>query len=212
MASEERRQRQQQVGYRCPACDAELFGWAVARDPLGSSGIVLDRCEECGLVVNRAAEPPDVGAELALLERRRGGIVAPNRRSWQASIGAAQWAGLELERRRLHLTQESARLLLEGRDWIVAGVGTPFSLAAYARMWQTLVNAFTLRENFARELRAGRLRPRRSRERAALALDGLVTLLLALPLAILALPAELAATVAARGGELTIDAVGPPEA
>ena len=86
-----------------------LYGWTAAHDPLDRGRrIVLDRCESCGLSVTRAAPRPtstpswtrcssasDCGRTL---------LVAPNRRSLQGGLGGAQWAGLEPELRRLHLT------------------------------------------------------------------------------------------------------------
>ena len=70
-------------------------------------------------------------------------------------------------------------------------------------MWQTILNAFTFNENFARQVRAGTLRPGGAR-RAALkfGIDAVVTALLALPVAIVSAPLELFAALAGRGGEL----------
>lgn len=44
------------ASYRCPACEATLFGWNAARHPVDGSKLILDRCESCGLVVTRAPE------------------------------------------------------------------------------------------------------------------------------------------------------------
>jgi hypothetical protein len=206
MASEE-----EVAGYRCPADDAELYGWVAAHDPVDRSKIVLDHCEECGLVVTRAHRPPDVAGELDRLPRENGTIVAPNRRSWQAGIGGAQWAGLEPERRRLHLTPRAAELLLAREDRAVGRIDSRFSLAGYLGMLQTLVNAFTLRDNFFRNFRAGRLQGRRAPSPPAIALDLLVTALVALPLAVVALPLELLASLFGRGGKMRIEAAGPLE-
>ena len=123
--------------------------------------IVLDRCESCGLAVTRRREPPDAEAEIhALIDRNEGGvveIVAPNRRSFQGSLGGAQWAGLEPEIHRLHLTPEALRLLLAKQGLEVTESGTPFRNRSFTLMWQTVVNAFTYRDNFMRNHRAGRL-------------------------------------------------------
>ena len=71
-------------------------------------------------------------------------------------------------------------------------------------MWQTVVNAFTYRDNFMRNHRAGRLpKPETGRERFLYWLDWTVTVLVAVPAAMFALPLELLATVFARGGVLT---------
>jgi hypothetical protein len=76
-------------------------------------------------------------------------------------------------------------------------------------MLQTLINGFTLRDNFLRNLRTGRLRGRRAPSRAAVVLDLIVTALVAAPLAIVALPLELLAALFNRGGVMRIEVAGP---
>jgi hypothetical protein len=207
-------EEQRDAHYPCPACGSILYGWTAARDPIDRSRkIVLDRCEECGLVVTRRPDPPDAELDELLTTGADGAleIVAPNRRSWQAAVGGAQWAGLEPELRRLHLTPDSLRLLLARRGLEVTEVGTPFRDRAFGLMWQTLVNAFTYRDNFIRNRRAGRLpEPESGRERFLYGLDWLVSILVAVPAAIVALPLELLATVFARGGVLTATATRSP--
>ena len=70
-------------------------------------------------------------------------------------------------------------------------------------MWQTLLNGLTFHPNFAREVRAGRLRPANARSRGAFVADTVVTVL-AGPLALLvSAPLELIASLpaaAARWG------------
>ena len=191
--------------YACPACGARLYGWGNARHPTGGEALVLDRCENCGLVVTRAGEAPDVEAELAELEWEGGTIVAPNRESFQGGIGGPGWAGLEPERRRLHLNPRAAKLLLRKRGIEVLEASTPFSGRSYAGMLQTLVNAFTLRPNFVRNARAGRLSADATRKRLAFGLDAVVSLLVAIPLSVLALPLELAGSLAGRGGIMRLE-------
>ena len=209
---------QKDAHYPCPACGATLYGWTAAHDPLDRGRkIVLDRCESCGLAVTRRPEPPDADAEIhQLIERNESGIVeivAPNRKSFQGSLGGAQWAGLEPELRRLHLTPESLRLLLAKQGLEVTEVGTPFRNRSFKLMWQTVVNAFTYRDNFVRNARAGSLpKAEGTRERLLYALDWTVSVLVAIPAAMFALPLELLATVFARGGVLTATATAkPPE-
>lgn len=199
-----REEEEEGAAYPCPACGATLYGWTAARHPLDGSKIVLDRCEDCRLAVTRAARPPDAELELGILERSGNEIVAPNRRSFQAGIGGAQWAGLEPEKRRLHLNPRSAGLLLSVQGVEVERVRTPFTARGYLGMAQTLVNAFTFRDNYARNVRAGLLRPGDARSRLTFAIDGLVTALVALPMALLALPIELAGAIAGRGGEMRL--------
>lgn len=203
---------QKDAHYPCPACGQTLYGWSAAHDPLRHGRkVVLDRCESCGLVVTRRREPPDADAEIhSLIERNESGtveVVVPNRKSFQGGLGGAQWAGLEPELRRLHLTPESLRLLLAGQGLEVTGIGTPFRNRAFKLMWQTVVNAFTYRDNFIRNRRAGLLpQPATGRDRLLYGLDWVVSVLVAVPAAMFALPAELLATVFARGGILTATA------
>ena len=145
--------------YPCPACGAQLFAWTAAHDPIDRGRkIVLDRCEVCGIAVTRADAPPDPDLELAaVFERLDGGaleVTVPNRRSIQSGIGGAQWAGLEPELRRLHLTPDSLRRLLAKRGYELGKVKTPFTRESRQLMWQTMVNAFTLRDNFHRNAKA----------------------------------------------------------
>ncbi|MFN8111586.1 MAG: hypothetical protein U0R51_00150 [Solirubrobacterales bacterium] len=210
--------QQRDAHYPCPACGATLYGWTAAHDPLDRGRkVVLDRCESCGLAVTRRREPPDAEAEIhALLDRNEAGvveIVAPNRRSFQGSLGGAQWAGLEPEIHRLHLTPAALKLLLAKQGLEVTESGTPFRNRSFKLMWQTVVNAFTYRDNFMRNRRAGRLpEPETGREKFLYRLDWIVTILVAVPAAMFALPAELLATVFARGGVLTATARSAPDA
>lgn len=197
--------------YPCPACGSTLYGWSAAHDPLHHGHkIVLDHCEVCGLVVTRAAEPPDADLELApLLERHDGDrleLSVPNRRSIQASLGGAQWAGLEPELRRLHLTPDSLRRLLAARGLQLGKVRTPFTKEGRRAMWQTLINAFTLRDNFDRNAKLGLIPRTTSRERWAYRLDRLVSVLVAIPTLIVAYPLEALAAAVGRGGVIEASA------
>lgn len=205
--------------YPCPACGSKLYGWTAAHDPIDRGRrIVLDRCESCGLAVTRAAEPPDPEAELEpLISATAAGKIevrAPNRRSIQGGLGGAQWAGLEPDLRRLHLTPAALRLLLAKRGWEVERVGTPFTVEARRSMIQTMLNAFTLRDNFLRNARAGRLEPRTSRERLLYRLDWLVSVLVLGPAALFGVPLEALGAALGRGGalEATAKPAEPPNA
>ena len=89
------------------------------------------------------------------LRLRRG----PNRGSLQAAIGVEGWAAMPLARGRLLLTPKSLTLLAERTGHEVDAVRTPVTARAQGWMWQTLLNGLTFHPNFAREVRAGRLRP-----------------------------------------------------
>lgn len=203
---------QKDAHYPCPACGQILYGWTAAHDPLQRGRkIVLDRCENCGLAVTRRPEPPDADAEIhQLISAADDGtveIVAPNRKSFQGGLGGAQWAGLEPELRRLHLTPDSLGLLLRRQGLEMTDVGTPFRNRAFRLMWQTVVNAFTYRDNFIRNRRAGLIPdPETGRDRFLYGLDWVVSILVAIPAAMFALPLELLATAFARGGVMTATA------
>lgn len=200
----------EEAPYDCPACDATLYGWTAAHDPLErGKRIVLDRCEVCGLAVTRAPEAPDVDAELApfLTEDATGArLVAPNLRSIQGSLGGAQWAGLEPELRRLHLTPHAARRLLARRGLEVDSADTPFNREARRMMVQTLLNAFTYRDNFLRNARAGRIPRGTTGEKLLHALDWTVSVLVFLPALIFGVPLEAGGSALGRGGEMEVKA------
>lgn len=202
--------RAEEAHYPCPACGSTLFGWTAAHDPLErGKRIVLDRCETCGLAVTRASMPPDVDAELSPLITESGDgaeLTAPNRRSFQGSLGGAQWAGLEPELHRLHLTPEAVRLLLAKRGLEVEKISTPFTARSRALMIQTLLNAFTYRDNFLRNARSGRLQPGTTGERWLHRLDWVVSVLVYVPAAILGLPLEAIGALTGRGGVMTVRA------
>src|SRR3546814_19957800 len=78
---------------------------------------------------------------------------------WSSDVCSSDlWAGLEPELRRLHLNPESLRLLLAERGLELTAAGTPFRNRSFKLMWQTIVNAFTYRDNFVRseERRVGK--------------------------------------------------------
>ena len=86
-------------------------------------------------------------------------------------------------------------------------VGTPFRNRAFRLMWQTVVNAFTYRDNFIRNRRAGLIPdPETGRDRFLYGLDWVVSILVAIPAAMFALPLELLATAFARGGVMSATA------
>jgi hypothetical protein len=75
-----------------------------------------------------------------------------------------------------------------------------------ASMWQTLLNLLTFHRDFASEAASGRLRPGTGRGRAAYAIDVMVTILAAIPTAILAVMLEASAVLARRGGVIEVTA------
>ena len=183
----------------CPACAEPLFGWIDAGPALAGP---VRRCESCGLGV--AGDP--LGAEQALyeLDRLRAGeaVRFANRSSLSAWIGGAGWAGLEPSVRCL-FTVEAVRRLVARRDQVVKsdrwapGPGI-------AAMWQTVLNGFTFGRNVALGAigrSAATPAPRRWQRR----LDGLISVVVAIPAMLVALPLETAAAAFGRGSAVKLE-------
>lgn len=179
----------------CPLCGEPLYGWT-APDPRR----VLDRCENCGVVVERG-----VAVDLASEWRALGNgptVTVPNRGSLQATIGLDGWAALGLASGELVLTRSSLELLAERNGAGIESASTPPTRRAQAWMWQTLLNGLTFHDNFAREWRAGRLRPASATSRPRFYVDLVVTVLAAPLVALVSVPLELGASVFGHGSEL----------
>ena len=192
----------------CPACGEPLYGWLlVEADDHGSSSdsVVLERCERCRLGVADGVTREDSGSALLGFARQlpdgRLELRVPNRASFQASLGGNHWAALE-SKRLLYPTPESLPALAAAAGLEIEELSCPRRGRGQAWMWQTILNALTFHENFAREARSGTLRPAGPWGHLKFGIDTLVTVLLALPVAILSVPLELCAAAAGRGGEL----------
>lgn len=200
----------------CPLCERPLFAWIALPAAPGAASVglplasgpgeerVLERCESCGVALERDREvelrdeweavcraAPDGGREIAI----------PNRASLQAGIGVDGWAAIDLGPGRLLHTPRSLALLAERNEHRLESSRYPPFGRNQGWMWQTLLNGLTLHPNFAREVRAGRLRPSGGRGRAAFAIDLVVSVLAAPLVALVSVPLELAAALAGRGGE-----------
>ena len=182
----------------CPACGEPLFGWIDSSPGLSAP---VKRCESCGLGV--VGEPEGFEEALRELDARSAedGIEIPNRAGLSAWIGGAGWAGLEPGRRYL-FTPEAVRRLVANRDQVVGSVRWRPG-AGIAAMWQTVLNGFT----FGRNVALGAL----GRGPAAPAgqtwqrrLDGLISVVVAIPALIAAVPLELIAALARRGGAVSL--------
>jgi hypothetical protein len=182
----------------CPACGEPLFGWIDSRPGLAGP---VSRCESCGLGV---ADPPgDTGEALVALDRLTGAgtIRIVNRAGFSAWIGGAGWAGLEPGGRYL-FTPESVRRLVANRDQVVTGARWSPG-AGIATMWQTVLNGFTFGRNVAlgalgrgEAVPAGRPWQRH--------LDALISVVVALPALLVAVPLELAAAATRRGSAISL--------
>src|SRR5262249_52962112 len=105
---------------RCPACGEPLFVWIETEGYGAREDQVIDRCENCGLVLVRGEFPtPDEAAErlLAEGEQHDGGVTfrAANAASLQAWLGAENWAALRPGGHGLEPTPRAASLLLARR-------------------------------------------------------------------------------------------------
>lgn len=200
----------------CPLCGSPLYGWLELPDPSSNPTVgrpiadadarVLDRCEECGAGVLDGSAPLDLEAEIeALVTTLDDGtsvVAAANRRSWQASLGGEGWAAIDVHPGRLLLTPRALELLAERTGTELGEVRFPPLGRNQAWMWQTLLNGLTFHPNFAREVRAGRLRPANARSRFAFVADAVATVLAAPLVLIASFPLELVAAFSRRGGAM----------
>jgi hypothetical protein len=201
---------------RCPLCESPLYGWLQIPDPQSRPTVgkpvdrdgsrTLDRCEECGAGVFAGPGPVDLDAELeaisTALEDGTPALAAPNRKSWQASLGGEGWAAIDLHTGRLLLTRRALELLAQRTGTSLGEIGFPPVGANQAWMWQTLVNGLTFHPNFAREVRAGRLRMSNARNRFAFFADAIATALAAPFVLLASFPLELIAALTGRGGRM----------
>jgi hypothetical protein len=178
----------------CPACGEPLFGWIERRPGLAGP---VSRCESCGLGV--VGEPGGAADALRELDRLGGRQVVKiaNRAGFSAWIGGAGWAGLERDVRYL-FTVESVRRLVARRDQVVKSAHWSSS-RGIALMWQTILNGFT----FGRNVAPGALgrRPAVPAEKPwQRRLDVLISVVVAIPALLAAVPLELIAAALKRGG------------
>jgi hypothetical protein len=195
-------------GALCPACGKPLFVWVETEGWGPREDQVIDRCENCGLAVARDAVPSATEAITQLLGASGNGrnvFRAPNAASLQAWLGAENWAALRPGDGALKPSPRSAELLLAKRGLEVRRI-RHLATAGMASMWQTLLNLLTFHRDFASEALSGRLRPGGGRGRAAYAIDVMVTILAAIPTAILAVLLEGGAVLARRGGVIEVSA------
>jgi hypothetical protein len=190
----------------CPLCGQQLYGWIALTDRLGDLGErIFDRCENCGVALERGREIDLVvewGAICGPVGDGSRLIAIPDRHSLQAAIGIGGWAAIGLSPGHLLLTQASLELLARHNGHRLERVTWPVWGRNQGWMWQTLLNGLTFHPNFAREVRGGRLRAANARSRFAYAVDTLVTVLGAPLVALVSFPLEAVAALARRGGEL----------
>jgi hypothetical protein len=185
----------------CPACGEPLFGWATA--PV-QPPVPVRRCESCGLGV--AGEPGDAEQALRELDRLRQPGEGPrlriaNRSSLQAWIGGKGWALLEPQSRYL-FTPEAVRRLVALRDQELQRAGW-LAGASLLGMSGTLANGFTFGRNVLIGAVGGAAATPAARPWQR-AIDRLISIFIALPVLIVAVPLEVGAAMAGRGGVLEL--------
>jgi hypothetical protein len=201
----------------CPLCGQPLYGWialprrgadATVGLPLGGDSEaerIIVRCETCGVALEGGREI-DLVAEWEAIckagERDGRWISVPNRSSIQAWIGTEGWAAIDRSPGRLMLTPRALELLAEHNGQRIERMRYPRWGRSQWWMWQTLLNGLTFHPNFAREARAGRLRPSTGRGRLLFGVDAVVSVLAAPLVALVSIPLELLAALAGRGGEM----------
>ncbi len=182
----------------CPVCGEPLFGWIDARRGLGGP---VRRCESCGLGV--IGEPGSGEEALRALDGlgAASGTPIANRAGFSAWLGRAGWSGLEAGTRYL-FTVEAVRRLVARRDQVV--VSARWSpIAAIETMWQTVLNSFTFGHNVALGA-VGRRTADPAERRWQRGLDALISVAVALPALVAAVPMELIAAASRRGGSLSL--------
>lgn len=182
----------------CPACGEPLFGWIDERPGLAGP---VSRCESCGLGV--VAAPGSTEEALAELDRLGGDGTAtiPSRAAFSAWIGGAGWAGLESGSRYL-FSVEAVRRLVAHRDQVVRRARW-VPLASIVAMWQTVLNGFTFGRNVALGA-LGRSPAVPAAARWQRRLDGLITVVVAVPAMLFAVPIELASAALRRGSVIRL--------
>jgi hypothetical protein len=183
----------------CPACGEPLFGWIDERPGLAGP---VRRCESCGLGVVGA--PGDAAGALRELDRLGEGqaLLIADREGFAAWIGGAGWAGLKRGARYL-FTTEAVRRLVAHRDQVVRSARWS-PVAGIAAMWQTILNGFTFGRNIALGA-LGRSAPVPAEQPWQRRLDNLISVMVALPALVFALPLELIAAALRRGGARLIE-------
>jgi hypothetical protein len=182
----------------CPACGEPLFGWIDRRPGLAGP---VSRCESCGLgVVDGPGSPEEALRELDRLSSGRTMTIA-DRGGFSAWIGGAGWAGLERDARYL-FTVEAVRRLVARRDQVVKSARWSPG-RGIAAMWQTILNGFTFGRNGALGV-LGRSAAVPATQPWQRRLDALISVVVAVPALLVAVPLELAAATLRRGGASTL--------
>jgi len=199
----------------CPACGEPLFPWVGM--PVASG--IAHRCEACGLGVlshgekfhfprrdEQGAEIPaetfdpgtaaDALAELARDQAGDGTYVFDNRNSLAAWITGGAWVGLGTDDR-YRFTPKAVTDLIAARDQVVTKTRWR-PLRGIAVMWQSGLNMFTFGQNVVMG-GLGRSHVVAANRPWKRGLDWFISVVLAIPAIVVAVPLELLAILFRRG-------------
>lgn len=178
----------------CPACGEPLFVWVEL--PVESG--LAHRCEACGLGV--LSKTGTTAEAIADLERGAGAdreIVYENKASLQSIFTGGAWSGIGTDRA-YRFTPESIRRLVSSRDQVL-DYSEWMPGAGILSMWQSGINMFTFGHNLALE-RFGRAHATPAHKAWRRKLDMFITVVLAIPSMLFAVPIELLGGLFRRGG------------
>jgi hypothetical protein len=183
----------------CPACGEPLFGLIAERPGLDGP---VRACDSCGLGV--VGEPGTTEEALAELDRSGDGGTAliANRLGIAAWLGGAGWSGLQPGARHLY-TAEAVRRLVANRDQVVRRVRWA-PARGIAAAWQTVLNSVTFGRNIALAGLGGRARGVPAARPWQRRIDVAISVIVAIPALVVALPIELAGAALRRGGCLRL--------
>jgi len=156
------------------------------------------RCESCGLgVLGKTGTTADAIADLERAAGEDGSIVFENKASVQSFVTGGAWSGLGTEHT-YRFTPESIRRLVATRDQLVDKTSWMPGVSIL-NMWQSGINMFTFGHNLA--LGAfGKAVATPARKPWREWLDRFITVVLAVPSMLFAVPIELIGGLFRRGG------------
>jgi hypothetical protein len=214
--------------HACPLCGGNVYPWiGIPRstseasvglpspvdpdEPEGGGDVrLVDRCERCGVGIERSAAELDLAAELARIEvegpEGTRTFAAPNRASWQGGIGGDGWAALAEWQGRLLLTPRALALLAERNGLEPEDPAFPPAGPNQRWIWQSILNGITLHNNFLTEVRAKRLRIQNSRGPVQYSADMLASCLATPFVLLVSVPLEAIASLVGRGGRMVMRA------
>jgi 2-polyprenyl-3-methyl-5-hydroxy-6-metoxy-1,4-benzoquinol methylase len=128
----------------------------------------------------------------------------PNAASLQVAVAGSHWFHLDLPRHRFHFTPTALETLLGEHGFEVDRVRHLIAEHNLFGMWQTLLNGLTFNDDFLFGVLKRSMTPATAGGPLRYAVDALVTLLAGVPALAVAVPLELAAGVARRGGTFAV--------